>query len=351
MRKITLLLLLAAQAAIRQNRYELNNGCVCAGMGSVKTTGEKISVSSYPVKSWMPATVPGTVLTSLLDNKKVPDPFYGMNNEKIPDIYTTGRDHYTYWFVKDFTEKAPQGNEQVWLQFRGVNYSCDIFLNGKKVNAKRHYGMFLRQNYNITRLLISNGAIRLVVIIYPIDTVGNPNGGQGGDVTIARNVSHQYVAGWDWIQPIRDRNTGIWDKVYIEKTGSVNVKNPHVVTHVPGIRKITGEQQPAQILASAELENTSDKKKEGVLQYQLDGQTIKQTVSLEPGEVKEVKLPVSHLNSPKLWWPSGYGPQNLYTVKFQFVENGTVSDEEVVTTGVREIQTSWNATTQIGRAT
>lgn len=346
MKNLTWIFLLAAQAAVSQNRYELNNGWVCANMGSVKTTGEKISVSTYPVTSWLPATVPGTVLTSLLNNKKVPDPFYGMNNEQIPDISKTGRDHYTYWFVKDFTEKAPQGNEQVWLQFRGVNYSCDIFLNGKKVNAKRHYGMFLRQNYNVTRLLNSNGNNRLAVIVYPIDPVGDANGGQGGDGTIARNVSHQYVAGWDWIQPIRDRNTGIWDKVYIEKTGSVNVLNPHIVTQVPGVRKPEGAQQPAQILASAELENTTDKKKDGVLQYQIDGQTVKQTVSIEPGEVKEVNLPAYQLNNPKLWWPSGYGPQHLYTVKFQFVENGTVSDEETVTTGVREIQTSWNATTR-----
>jgi hypothetical protein len=338
--------LLVGQVAVAQNRYELNNGWVCAAMGSAKTTGEKLSVASYSVKGWMPATVPGTVLTSLLDNKKVPDPFYGMNNEKIPDIYKTGRDHYTYWFVKDFTEKAPQGNEQVWLQFRGVNYSCDIFLNGKKVNTNRHYGMFLRQNYNITRLLNSNGPNRLAVIVYPIDPVGNPNGGQGGDGTIARNVSHQYVAGWDWIQPMRDRNTGIWDKVYIERTGAVNLKNPHIITQVPGVRKPEGAQLPAQILASAELENTSDKKKEGVLQYQIDGQTVKQNVSIEPGEVKEIKLPNFQLNKPKLWWPYGYGPQHLYTVKFQFIEDGAVSDEETVTAGVREIQTSWNATTR-----
>lgn len=346
MKKLTWLLLLTAQVATSQNRYELNSGWVCAAMGSVKTTGDKISVASWSVKGWMPATVPGTVLTSLLDNKKVPDPFYGMNNEKIPDIYKTGRDHYTYWFVKDFAEKAPQGNEQVWLQFRGVNYSCDIFLNGKKVNANRHYGMFLRQNYNITRLLNSNGNNRLAVIVYPIDPVGNPNGGQGGDGTIARNVSHQYVAGWDWIQPMRDRNTGIWDKVYIEKTGAVNVKNPHLVTKVPGVRKPEGPQQPAQILASAELENASDKMKEGVLQYHIDGQTVKQNVSIGPGEVKEVTLPVFQLNNPKLWWSAGYGPQHLYTVKFQFIENGAISDEETVSAGVREIQTSWNAITR-----
>jgi len=349
MRKLFGLFLLCAtyhQVALSQNKYELNTGWVCSPIGSVKATGDKISAPSYSIKGWMPATVPGTVLTTLLDNKKVPDPFYGMNNEKIPDIYKTGRDQYTYWFVKDFTEKAP-GNDQVWLQFRGVNYSCDVFLNGKQLNSARHYGMFLRQSYNITKLLNSNGPNRLAVIVYPIDPVGNPNGGQGGDGTIARNVSHQYVAGWDWIQPMRDRNTGIWDKVYIERTGGVNIKNPHVVTMVPGVRKVEGPQAPAQIMASAELENPTSTKKEGVLQYQLDGQVVKQPVSIEPGSVKEVTLPVYQLSNPKLWWPNGYGPQNLYTLKFQFLEAGqTVTDEETVTTGVREIQASWNTTTR-----
>lgn len=349
MKKLNWLLILVCviSKARSQNRYELNSGWVCAAIGSVKTTGEKISAPSYSVKGWMPATVPGTVLTTLLNNKKVPDPFYGMNNEMIPDIYKTGRDHYTYWFVKDFTEKAPQGNEQVWLQFRGVNYSCDIFLNGKQLNSARHYGMFLRQSYNVTRFLNNSGPNRLAVIVYPIDPVGNPNGGQGGDGTIARNVSHQYVAGWDWIQPMRDRNTGIWDKVYLERTGSINIKNPHVVTQVPGVRQTEGPQAPAQIMASAELENATTAKKEGVLQYVIDEQVVKQSVSIEPNSVKQVTLPVYQLNNPKLWWPNGYGPQNLYTIKFQFLENGqTVTDEEQVTTGVREIQASWNAITR-----
>ena len=66
----------------------------------------KISLPSYKLKGFMPATVPGTVLTTMLNNKLIPDPFYGMNNEKIPDIYNTGRDYYTYWFVKDFSRKT-----------------------------------------------------------------------------------------------------------------------------------------------------------------------------------------------------------------------------------------------------
>ena len=96
--------------------------------------------------------------------------------------------------------------------------------------------MFLRQEYNISSLLSKDGKNRLAVIVYPPDPVGNPNGGQGGDGEIARNVTHQYVAGWDWIQPIRDRNTGIWDQVTIKRTKWIQLKNPRIITRVPGIR-------------------------------------------------------------------------------------------------------------------
>ncbi|XHR96845.1 hypothetical protein ACFJIV_09450 [Mucilaginibacter sp. UC70_90] len=235
------------QNAEAQTSYELNSGWRCTSSNSVKDNGTTISQANYDLAAWNPAVVPGTVLTTQVANKQVPDPFYGMNNENIPDIYKVGRDYYTYWFAKDFKEAAPTGNNQTYLNFRGVNYSCDIFLNGHKLNSKLHKGMFLRQSYNITKLLNKNGNNRLAVIVYPPDVVGNPNGGQGGDGTIARGVGIQYTAGWDWIQPIRDRNTGIWDKVTIEHTGAVVIKDPHVVTLVPGVRQPEGAQQPAII--------------------------------------------------------------------------------------------------------
>ena len=127
-----------------QSVYELNTGWTCAPIGNVKESGTAISQRSFGTSGWMPATVPGTVLTTLLNNKRVPDPFYGMNNEHIKDIYTTGPEYYTYWFVKDFQEVQPSAGNQVYLNFRGVNYRCEIFLNGKKVNAQTHTGMFLR---------------------------------------------------------------------------------------------------------------------------------------------------------------------------------------------------------------
>ncbi|RYE04875.1 MAG: glycosyl hydrolase, partial [Sphingobacteriaceae bacterium] len=251
----------------------------------------------------------------------------------------------TYWFVKDFEEAAPANGHQVYLNFRGINYSAEIYLNGKKVNPKTHVGMFLRESYNITSLLNKNGKNRLAVLVYPPDPVGNPNGGQGGDGRIAKGVGLQYTAGWDWIQPMRDRNTGIWDKVTIEKTGEINLKNPHVITVVPGVREVSGNQQPAAIKASAELQNPTNHAVKGVLQYVLDGNTVSKPVTILANSTQEVSVPDFSLKNPKLWWPNGYGPQNLYNLKMSFVANGTVSDQENVSVGVREISSEWNAET------
>ncbi|HTD39994.1 MAG TPA: beta galactosidase jelly roll domain-containing protein, partial [Mucilaginibacter sp.] len=301
-----------------QNSYELNTGWKCTPLDSIKTDGYKISSGDYNTNNWMPATVPGTVLTSLLNNKKIPDPFFGMNNEQIPDIYKTGRNYYTYWFVKDFKEKADL-DEQVYLNFRGVNYSCDIYLNGKKLNKTTQVGMFLRYSYNITPYLNKNGNNRLAVLVHPSDVPGNPNGGQGGDGTIARNVGLQYTAGWDWIQPIRDRNTGIWDKVTIQKTGKVRIADTHVITVVPGIRQIEGQQQPAIIKVSAELKNPTGGTVSGILTYEIDGKTLSRSVSLKANASQEIRLNDLILQNPKLWWPNGYGPQNLYDLHIRFL--------------------------------
>jgi hypothetical protein len=345
---------------VDNNESELNTGWKCQSIGKVKAAGEKISAPGFSTAGWLDATVPGTVLTTLINNKLEPDPFYGLNNEKIPDIYTAGRDHYTYWFVKNFKEPAPKSGDQVWLDLRGVNYSCEVFLNGHKINQRTHYGMYLRQSYNITKALAAGGDNRLAIIVYPPDPAGNPNGGQGGDGEIARSVTHQYVAGWDWIQPIRDRNTGIWDKVSIHRSGSVRIRNPHIITEVSGLRfpdVPAAQQSPAGLRVSAELENTGTDTATGRLVYVLDGDTTVTTVKLSPGSTKEITLPFHIIYHPRLWWPNGYGAQPLYHSTLTLAEKVAGIDGEnkkplyrdadavPLDFGVRELATSWNTTT------
>jgi mannosylglycoprotein endo-beta-mannosidase len=347
MKKLTLFIftLFFCISADAQLRYELNKDWVCANIKDVNLDGIQLSKNNVSLSNWMQATVPGTILTTLLNNNKVPDPFYGMNNEKIADVYKTGNDYYTYWFVKDFEGKAI-GNEQIWLQFRGINYKANIYLNGKKLNKVVHEGMHLRAQYNITKFLSANGKNRLAVIVYPPDFPGNANGGQGGDGTIAKGLTTQYTAGWDWIQPIRDRNTGIWDKVTIEKTKAINIQNPHIVTLVPGKRLPEGKQQPATLKVSVEVENPNSKPVEGILQYQIAGKTIKKQVSIPATKISEIKLPDLLLENPKLWWPNGYGPQNLYDLQIKFISNNQVLDQEALKVGVRQIDNIWNEHTK-----
>jgi len=169
-----------------QSFTELNSGWKCKNIKSLNAPGSEISLLSFPTNDWLPATVPGTVLTTLLNNQLVPDPFYGMNNESIPDIFDSGNLYYTYWFINDFEEEIPSNYEQVWIHLRGVNYSCEVYLNGHRLNQDLHQGMFLRQTYNVTTWLSREGKNRLAVIVYPPDPPGNPNGGQGGDGVIGR---------------------------------------------------------------------------------------------------------------------------------------------------------------------
>ncbi|MCD6010756.1 MAG: glycosyl hydrolase [Flavipsychrobacter sp.] len=345
---IVIVFILSNLSVVAQQQYEVNSGWKCYPVSKLSSlSGVAISKTSYPLTGWMPAVVPGTVLTSQLHNKLIPDPFYGMNNKKIPDIYDVGREYYTYWFAKDFDEPFPAKSEKIWLEFRGINYSADIFINGTKVNDNPDKGMYLRQSYDITSFLSKDGHNRLAVVVYPPDPVGNPNGGQGGDGTIAHSITNQYTAGWDWIQPIHDRNTGIWDKVFIKKTKQVHVEHTHVVTLVSGKRFPDGAQKPATVKVTTEVENPDGTDSvSGTVLFELEGKVTSVKLKIAPQRMELVEFPSVSLEDPKLWWPNGYGSQNLYKLKVKFLINGRqVSDEEEVTFGVRELKTVWNTHT------
>ncbi|KAK2390389.1 mannosylglycoprotein endo-beta-mannosidase [Trifolium repens] len=68
---------------------------------------------------------------------------------------------------------------------------------------------------------------------------------------IGKDVATQYVQGWDWIAPIRDRNTGIWDEVSIVITGPVKIIDPHLVS------SFFDNYKRVYLHATTELENRS----------------------------------------------------------------------------------------------
>ena len=304
----------------------------------VKMDGNRLSAAPLDKTGWFPARVPGTVLTTLLENHMYPAPEFGLNNNLIPDIHEVGNDFYTYWFTRQFNiNNLPEGRN-VWLNFRGINYKAEIFLNGKRINRNTHEGMFLRKTFNITPYLRTDAPNVLAVLVYPPTHAGNPNGGQGGDGQIARNNTMQYTPGWDWIQPVRDRNTGIWDEVSITTTGPVCLSSPYVVTKVPGVRDPeTKTQREAFVNTSVELENTGSTSLKGLLVCETNGTRLTQPVTLSPFEKKTVSLNPLAVKNPRLWWPNGIGEQPLYDMNLSFEIGNQVSDRERLRYGIREI--------------
>ncbi len=303
----------------------------------VAADGSQLTLSEPDMAGWLIATVPGTVLTTLINNKVMPDPYFGLNNATIPDVYTEGRDYYTYWFFTRFSTESLDSTKQVWLNFRGINYFAEIWLNGRHVNVNRHEGMFLREKYNITPYLNRVGSNRLAVLVEPPANPGNPNGGQGGDGMIGRDATMQFTAGWDWVQPVRDRNTGIWDKVSIEVTGDADIRNSFARTRVPGAR-LPGElQDPAFVTFSAEIENPTDKIIEGDALISFLGRKEKKKLKLEPFSTVTVTFNEIKVTDPRIWWPNGIGQPSLYPAVITFETRDKVElDREDFMFGFRE---------------
>ena len=333
------------QLFAQENEILLNEGWQAKRAGEIPVDGTVISSPDFELTGWMDAVVPGTVLTTLLQNKVFPDPFFGMNNELIPDIHDTGAGFYTFWFRKNFSLPNLQASQQVWLKFRGINYSADVFLNGHRIIHNTHQGMFLRQKYLVTNYLNDDEPNVLAVIVYPPDPVGVANGGQGGDGTIARSVTQQYTPGWDWVCPVHDRNTGIWDQVSLEITGPVDLCHPFIKTKVPGRRLPGAKQDPAFIYLSAELQNTTDEVQKGNLIAEIVGQKWNQPVTIKAGEDVTVSFPEIKFENPKLWWPNGMGEPYLYPLQLRFEQDGKITDEESFQFGIRENSTYFDEKT------
>src|SRR5262245_24361675 len=105
---------------------------------------------------WIRAIVPGTVLTTMLANRRIPDPYFGLNNYDILDAHDVGGlEAYTWWFRTrvDVPRDALRGGKRAVLEFRGINYAADAYLNGLPLTPEPWKGMFLRRQVDVTPLL------------------------------------------------------------------------------------------------------------------------------------------------------------------------------------------------------
>ncbi|KGO86568.1 glycoside hydrolase [Flavobacterium rivuli WB 3.3-2 = DSM 21788] len=319
----------------------LTNGWQLQDIAKVQDSGEKISTLDYKANNWYTATVPGTVLTSLVNNKVYPDPMYGENNR--PEIISEYLCHTSYWYKTKVTVPKSYDGKAIWLNFDGVNYEATIYVNGKKAGTIK--GAFARGVFNITPFVTAGKEAAIAVLIAP-----QPNPGISHEHNIATGMGKNGLyssydgptflcsIGWDWIPAIRDRNSGIWQKVFLSATDAVSIKDPFVVTDLP-----LPATDKAAIKIETTLQNNTNASQTGVLKGSIGNVTFQQNVTVPANTLSIVYFTPEafkqlNFKNPKLWWPNGYGRQDLYNLKLSFELNGKVSDERELKFGIREYE-------------
>lgn len=346
-----------------------------------KASGKDISAGQYSKTDWYKAEVPTTVLNALVKDGVYPDPRLDMNNYLIPDIsdsfnaeyhlakYSYLPDHVNpwkkpYWFITKFSIPDSERGNQVWLHFDGINYRAAVWINGTQIaDSSEMVGMFLRFKFNVTNQVNYDGINRLAVKIYPVDHPGIPGTQlkvfgppRKHDETLFKDETLKLSGGWDCALPVRDRNMGIYRRVFVSFSRQVVILHPYVVTTLP-----LPDTSIANLKIAATLSNVSNKKETATLTGTISLLTnvdMGSYVKHYPGKMSpitfrktveiparaEVKVSFSYENipqlsirNPHLWWPNTYGQQYLHNLRLTCNVDGEISDTRNTMFGIREV--------------
>jgi len=328
----------AAPAADSSGRLTLSGGGWRLQRDSlVAAGGAALSRPGFADKDWMVATVPATVLSSYWNAGAIPDPNYGDNLNAISDSFF----YADFWYRNEFVAPALPSGRHAWLHFRGINWKADVYLNGELVGHID--GGFMRGLFDVTKTLKPGVRNAIAVRIHKNATPGSvkektwespdPNGGAIG----ADDPTYHATAGWDWIPSVRGRDIGIWSDIYLDSSGPVTIENPYASTTLP-----LPDTSSADVAVEATLRNSGVTAVSGTLRGRFGDVAFETPVTVGAGAAVTVKLdptaaPALRLRNPKLWWPAGYGDQNLYQVRLEFVTaGGNVSHGVRFAAGVRQ---------------
>jgi hypothetical protein len=323
----------AAAAADADGRLPLSGGGWRIERDSlVAADGAALSKPGFDDKSWLVATVPATVVSSFWNAGALPDPNYGDNQLAISDSFF----YADFWYRDEFVAPPVPAGRKLWLNFRGINWKAEVFLNGAAVGHIE--GGFMRGQFDVTALVKPGARNAIAVRIRKNATPGSIkektweapdlNGGPLG----ADNPTYHATAGWDWIPSVRGRDIGIWSDIYLEQTGAVTIENPFVSTSLP-----RPDTSRAEVTVQATLRNTGTAPVSGVFRGQFGDVRFQAPATVPAGASATVQQKLT-LQNPKLWWPTGYGEPNLYAVSLSFETVGLkVSDTKRFQTGVRQV--------------
>ena len=282
--------------------------------------GECGSVERYPV------TVPGTVLSGLLDNGKIEDPFYRDNEYQTRELFWKD-----YEFIRKFeVEEKLLSEEKILLVCEGLDTLADVYINDTKVlaadNMHRTWKVPVKSVLvrGTNRIRIKFGSVLKFIENYPYRENREiryvPCGAMKGNELIRKAHS---MFGWDWGPQLID--AGIFRDIYLEAYSGAKLDDVHI--------RQEHEAERVWLDVQTKLDGAAE-----------DGARIR--VSVE-GEIN-TEIPADGdgrarllLEHPKKWWPNGYGEQNLYTVTVELLaEDGSVRDVVKKRIGIRTLTIS-----------
>ena len=302
----------------------------------VQAGGVEIASPAYKAEGWVTATVPGTVLTSYKNVGALADPNYADNQLMISESFFNSN----FWYRNEFQLPQSFKRDRVFLNFDGINWKANVYLNGKQVG--RLEGAFIRGKFDVTDCVKEGTNVLAVEIIKnahigAIKEKNKQSTDFNGGILGADNPTFHATIGWDWIPTMRGRNIGIWNDVFLTTTGKVTVQDPYVQTQLA-----LPDTTQARLTAEVVVKNHDGKDVSGVLQGKVGDVTFEQPVELKAGEERTVvfdadRFPQLQVKNPRLWWPNGYGTPYLYDANFTFKVGEEVSDARDFKVGIRQM--------------
>jgi exo-1,4-beta-D-glucosaminidase len=315
----------------------LRDGWSLQSSGKVAGTGEAISSTTFQAENWIQAEIPTTVVAAQVKSGLLPDPFYAMNLRQYPGVgYPIGSNFsnipmppdspyaVSWWYRKEFALPDVFAGKTVWLNFRGINYRANVFLNGKQIAKSNEVaGAWRTYEFNITALVQSGTNVLAVQVWAPTEN----------------SLSITFV---DWNPSPPDKNMGLWREVYLTTSGPVALRDPAVASKVDS--SVSAEDAyAAHLTVTARVKNATDHAIAGSVRGTIENIEFAKSMDLAAGETKDVvfapdQYPQLNLSHPRLWWPAQMGTPNLYDLNLSFVRaDGKVSDVSRTKFGIREI--------------
>ncbi|HZR33543.1 MAG TPA: glycosyl hydrolase family 2 [Terriglobales bacterium] len=323
----------------KDGKLPLAQGWMIQSSAKTKESGEVLSTTRYRPKGWYPAAVPTTIIAALVKNNVYPDPYFGKNLRSIPGTtYPIGKNFSNlpmpanspfavpWWYRTEFQAPAEFNGKQIWLNFQGINYRANIFLNGQQIATDQNVaGAWRIYEFNVTNAIHTGEGNVLAVEVFP----PGPN-----------DLAVTFV---DWNPLPADKDMGLWRGVSLSSSGPVTVRHAHVVTKVD-----PPTLENAHLTVTADVRNAGDQPVKAEVKGKIENLEFSQPVELGPGESKEVEFTpekFSQLNAshPRLWWPAQMGEQNLYDLHIETDVDGKASDQQDVSFGIREVTSELNA--------